>query len=171
MKKIMLLFSAFVITVSAYAQHTLILKSGEKMTGEVKSIEAGKLVFMFKGNAMNFTIAEVEAIWFAKPAGAADSKPAEQSTTGMKGVSFELAGRQLTKPPVVDNLTMKKGIVVVAITIDKYGHVMKSEAGAEGTTTADTYLLTKAKQAAESAIFDSCPKCPLEMKGTITLTY
>jgi hypothetical protein len=170
MKKIIFILSAILFSYSVNAQHTLVLKSGEKMNGEVKKLEDGKITFMFKGNAMTFTVAEIEAIYFSKKAEDAAAKPAEQ-TTGMKGVSFEMAGRQLVKPPKAENLTMKKGIVVVAISIDKYGHIMKAEPGAEGTTTTDDYLLKLAKQGAESAMFDNCPKCPLEMKGTITLTF
>lgn len=170
MKKIILILSVVLFSFPSIAQHTLVLKSGEKMSGEVKALDNGKVTFMFKGNAMTFNVSEIEAILFSKKAEEATSKTSEQMT-GMKGVSFEMPGRQLSKPPVVDNLTMKKGIVVVAISIDKYGHVSKAEAGAEGTTTTDDYLLKKAKQAAESALFDNCPKCPLEMKGTITLTF
>jgi hypothetical protein len=170
MKKIILIISAFLFSFYANAQHTLVLKSGEKMNGEVKKLEDGKITFIFKGNAMTFNVTDVEQIMFTKKAAEAEAKPAEQ-TTGMKGVSFEMAGRQLVKPPKAENLTMKKGIVVVAITIDKYGHIMKADAGAEGTTTSDDYLLKLAKHGAESAMFDNCPKCPLEMKGTITLTF
>jgi hypothetical protein len=82
-----------------------------------------------------------------------------------------MAGRKLVNQPKVDNLTQEKGIVVVSINIDKYGHVKKAEPGAEGTTTTNNYLLTKAKQAAESAIFDNCPTCPLDSKGTITIIF
>ena len=48
---------------------------------------------------------------------------------------------------------------------------MKAEAGADGTTTTSNYLLTKAKQAAESAMFDGGTTFPLEQKGTITITF
>ena len=140
------------------------------MSGEVKALENGKVTFMFKGNAMTFNISEIESIQFSKKAAEAETKSAEP-LKDMKGVYFEMAGRQLVKPPKVENLTMKKGIVVVSISIDKYGHVMKAEPGAEGTTTTDDYLLKLAKQGAESAMFDNCPKCPLEMKGTITMTF
>ena len=170
MKKIILILSAVLFSFAVNAQHTLVLKSGERMSGEVKALENGKVTFMFKGNAMTFTVAEIESMWFSKKAAEADAKPADEAS-GMKGVTFQMEGRKLTKPPKAENMTMKKGIVVVAISIDKYGHITKAEAGAEGTTTTDDYLLKLAKQGAESAAFDSCPKCPLEMKGTITLTF
>lgn len=170
MKKIILILSAILFSFSLHAQHTLVLKSGEKMSGEVKKLEDGKVTFMFKGNAMTFNVAEIESIIFSKKAAEAEAKSGEQPA-GMKGVSFQMEGRQLVKPPKAENMTMKKGIVVVAISIDKYGHITKAEPGAEGTTTTDDYLLKLGKQGAESAAFDNCPKCPLEMKGTITLTF
>lgn len=170
MKKIILVLSVILFSFTVHAQHTLVLKSGEKMSGEVKKLEDGKVTFMFKGNAMTFNVTDIESIIFSKKAADAEAKAGEQATD-MKGVSFEMAGRHLVKPPKAENLTMKKGIVVVAITIDKYGHVMKAEAGAEGTTTTDDYLLKLGKQSAQSAVFDNCPKCPLEMKGTITMTF
>lgn len=154
----------------AYAQHTLLLKSGEKMSGEVKSIQDGKLSFLFKGNIMSFNVSDIETIHFSdRTAGSVQSSI--EMNTGMKGVSYVLEGRKITKAPVYENLTMKKGIVVVAISVDKYGHVTKAEPGVEGTTTTDSYLLTLAKKGAETTLFDNCPKCPLEMKGTITLTF
>jgi hypothetical protein len=58
---------------------------------------------------------------------------------------------------------------VVDVTIDKYGNVIKASPGAPGTTTTSKYLLTKAKQAAESVKFDTSPTMPLETEGTITI--
>ncbi len=66
---------------------------------------------------------------------------------------------------------MEKGIVVVEITINKYGNVIKAVPGIEGSTTTSNYLFTKAKQAAQSVMFDTGPTMPLEQKGTITITF
>lgn len=170
MKKIILVLSAILFSLSSNAQHTVVLKSGEKMSGEVKSYENQKVTFMFKGNAMTLDISEIESIRFGNKATYDETKSME-TTTGLKGVSFVLEGRKLAKPPVFENLTMKKGIVVTAITVDKYGHVKKADPGAEGTTTTDDYLLKLAKQGAASALFDNCPKCPLEMNGTLTIMF
>ena len=170
MKKIFLSAAIIAATFFANAQNTLVLKSGEKMNGTLQEVKDGNVKFMFKGNVMNFKQNEVSAILL-------DSKAEEQksSTTvmdaGTRGVSFVMAGRTLAKQPKVDNLTMEKGIVVVEITIDKYGHVQKAEPGGEGTTTTSNYLLTKAKQAAQSAEFDNCAKCPLSSAGSITITF
>jgi hypothetical protein len=82
-----------------------------------------------------------------------------------------MAGRKMIKDPKVDNLTMEKGIVVVEITINKYGNVIKAVPGIEGSTTTSSYLLTKAKQAAESVQFDTSPVMPQSQTGTITVTF
>ncbi len=168
MKKLIMLFLFLSMSVLVLnAQHTLVLKSGEKMTGEVKSMNDGVIKFNFKGNEMSFKVAEVSDIQFDKGAQADNS--AKGSTT--KGVSYVMAGRKMTKEPKVDNLTMEKGVVVVEITINKYGNVVKANPGIEGSTTTSKYLLTKAEQAAQSVMFDTSPVMPLEQKGTITITF
>ena len=150
---------------AASAQHMLTLRSGEKMNGRMVSLNDGSISFVFKGNTMKFNVADVAAIQFD------DGAETPPSTMGMKGVSFVLEGRSIEKPPQFENLTMKKGIVSVAVTVDKYGNVRKAESGAEGTTTTDEYLLTLSQKASESTKFNNCPKCPLEMHGTLTFTY
>ncbi|HEX5001490.1 MAG TPA: hypothetical protein VFW78_03265 [Bacteroidia bacterium] len=152
---------------SAMAQHVIIMKSGEKMTGEVKSLQDNVIKFNYKGNEMTFKVADVAAIEFG------DMKPSAPAAgvSSTKGVSYVMAGRKMIKEPKIDNLTMEKGIVVVAITINKYGNVVKAEPGVEGSTTTSNYLQTKAKQAAESVKFDTSPTMPLEQKGTITITF
>lgn len=161
-----ILFGSFCVC----AQHTLVLRSGEKMTGEVKSLQDGVVKFAFKGNDMSFKVTEIATIQFdgAAPGGGADHSV---KTSGTKGVSYVMAGRKMTKEPKIDNLTMEKGVVVVEITINKYGNVVKAVPGIEGSTTKSNYLLTKAKQAAESVMFDTSPVMPLEQKGTITITF
>lgn len=162
--RIFLLSFFFLFVLKASAQHTLILKSGEKMNGALKSYQNGTAVFEFKGNELKFTSAEIASIVF-------DDRPAASEPTGQKGVSYVLEGRKLVKQPVFENLTLKKGIVVVAVTVDKYGSVLKANPGTEGTTTTDKYLLDLSKNASQGAKFDNCPKCPLQMEGTITFTY
>lgn len=163
MKKI-LIMAFCLIAGAAFAQHTLILKSGEKMNGNLKSFNDNKAIFEFKGNELKFDAAEISSIVF-------DDRPAADIPTGLKGVGYVLNGRKMTKTPVYENLTMKKGIVVVSVTVDKYGSVMKASPGVEGTNTTDKYLLDLSKNAAQGAKFDNCPKCPLQMEGTITFTF
>lgn len=86
-------------------------------------------------------------------------------------VRYKVADRVISKAPRVDNLTQEKGTVVVDITIDKYGHVMKAIPGAPGSTSNSDYLKTKAKQAAESALFNNVPTAPLEQKGYMIIVF
>ena len=171
MKKLIIAAGLVCATFFVNAQNTLVLKSGEKMSGTVQSVKDGSVSFLFKGNPMTFKVEDVSAIFFTESQPELKTETATAKDAGMRGVKYEMPGRTLVKPPKIDNLTMEKGVVVVEITIDKYGHVTKASPGAEGTTTMSNYLLTKAKQAAESVAFDNCAKCPLETKGTITLNF
>ncbi|HNR47937.1 MAG TPA: hypothetical protein PKN14_01680 [Bacteroidia bacterium] len=171
MKKIILSGIFFLGVMQLSAQHTLILKSGEKMNGTLQQVVDNKVSFKFKGNVMSFPLNEVSSITFSDASHEMKLQDSEIKNAEVRGVKYEMAGRTLTKQPKIENLTMEKGIVVVEISIDKYGHVTKATPGAEGTTTTSNYLLTKAKQAAESVLFDNCPKCPLESKGTITIPF
>lgn len=144
------------------------------MNGEVISIKDGTLTFSFKNNQMTFKTSEISSIIFNNSESPAPSSGTSVKTTtsgGAKGVSYVMNGRKMIRQPVVSNLTAEKGIVVVEITINKYGNVIKAEPGAEGTTTTSQYLLTKAKQAAESVLFDTFQVAPLEQKGTVTIVF
>lgn len=183
MKNLFLLaFCWLVSTTGIHAQHTVILKSGEKMTGKVQSLANGVIVFDFKGNSMKLKTDEVSSIVFgegaegSKVAETAGSKlpsaPGEKSVTANNTVvRYKVADRTIIKPPVVNNLTQEKGTVVVTVTIDKYGHVRKAVPGAEGSSTKSDYLWTKAKQAAESALFDNVPNAPLEQTGYMVIVF
>ncbi len=168
MKNLIGLISLLFISLTLNAQHTLILRSGEKMTGEVRSLADGMVKFNFKGNDMQFKVSEISSINFEEGGSVAGPKSVTSST---KGVSYVMNGRKMIKDPKIENLTMEKGIVVVEITINKYGNVVKAVPGIEGTTTTSNYLLTKAKQAAESVMFDTSPVMPLSQTGSITITF
>jgi hypothetical protein len=170
MKKYLALFALLVCFSSLSAQHTLLMKSGEKMTGEVRSLNDGTIKFLFKGNEMSFKVSEVASVSFDGEAATQSGGSGTQSSS-TKGVSYVMAGRKLTREPKIDNLTMEKGIVVVEITINKYGNVVKAVPGIEGSTTTSQYLLTKAKQAAESVMFDTSPVMPQSQTGMITITF
>ena len=90
---------------------------------------------------------------------------------GSYTVRYKVADRVITKAPRIDNLTQDKGTVVVNISIDKYGHVLKAVPGGVGSTTDNQYLKTKAMQAAESAIFNNVPTAPLEQKGYMIIVF
>lgn len=149
------------------AQHIITTKTGEKLQGELQKIENNTVTFFHKGSIVSFQLGQIKSIDFEGTPGAGSGS----TPSGQKGTSYVMPGRKIVKQPKVDNLTMERGVIVVAITINKYGDVIKAEPGAEGTTTTSQYLLTKAKQAAESAKFDGGTTMPLEQKGTITVTF
>jgi hypothetical protein len=157
-----MLFSGFCM-----AQHVIVTKSGETLNGELQKIENNTVSFFHKGSVLTFQLGQIKSITFDAEPGIGSGN----TQSGQRGVSFVMPGRKIIKQPKVDNLTMERGIVVVAITINKYGDVIKAEPGVEGTTTTSQYLLTKAQQAAQSAKFDGGTTMPLEQKGTITITF
>lgn len=184
MAKLLFALSLFLtLNLFCQAQHTVVLKSGEKMNGNVKSLQGGVLEFQYKGNIMKLNVSEIYSINFVESqagkevVGTASSSTIQrevgekQITAGSYMVRYKVADRIISKAPRIDNLTQDKGTVVVNISIDKYGHVMKAEPGAVGSTTDNEYLKTKAKQAAESAIFNNVPNAPLEQKGYMVIVF
>lgn len=104
---------------------------------------------------------------------AQDNKAQEEITikVGNYEVRYNMKGRTITNKPRVDIMTEEHGTVVVDVTIDKYGHVISAVPGAKGTTTDSKYLMTKAKQCAESALYDTKPTYPLKTQGTFSITF
>jgi hypothetical protein len=104
---------------------------------------------------------------------AQDNKVQEELTikVGNYEVRYSMKGRVITNKPRVDIMTEEHGTVVVDVTIDKYGHVISAIPGAKGTNTESKYLMTKAKQCAESALYDTKSTSPLKTQGTFTITF
>ena len=183
MKKIILGLAFMASYAFCSAQHVVTMKSGEKMNGTVQSLNNGSVDFLYKGNKMKLNVADIYSINFseseaAKAATGAESNSAapreigeKQITAGSYLVRYKVADRKIAKAPRIDNLTQDKGTVVVEISIDKYGHVIKATPGAPGSSTNNEYLKTKAKQAAESALFDNVPTAPLEQKGYMIIVF
>lgn len=87
------------------------------------------------------------------------------------GISFSLAGRSaqsLPKPYYPGN---EEGVVVVQVTVDKYGKVTSADPGARGSTTYNAQLLSAAKQAALKARFNVDETAPAFQQGTITYRF
>ena len=179
MKKIILI-ALIACGIHVNAQQIIAMKSGEKMNGKVESLANGVVNFLYKGNLMKIKTDEIYSITFGEVGESAggESTAALQKEIGEKQimsgsymVRYKVADRIVSKAPRVYNLTQEKGTVVVDVTIDKYGHVMKAIPGAPGSTTNSEYLKTKAKQAAESALFNNVPTAPLEQKGYMAVSY
>ena len=87
------------------------------MSGKVESIQNETLEFLYKGNKMNFPLADLYSINFAEQSSltageSTSSAPREvgekQVTSGSYLVRYKVADRIVAKPPRIDNLTQEK---------------------------------------------------------------
>lgn len=83
---------------------------------------------------------------------------------------FNLAGRAILSPPPISKDTKEEGKVVVEITVDKTGKVIKAEPTGRGTNTNSVMLKTKARQAALATKFNVSGEFE-EQKGTLTIIF
>jgi hypothetical protein len=178
MKKIILFLAGIFVTSLCSAQHTIVLKNGKTMTGRVKSLVSGVVELENNQTISTVKVSEISVIKFAEDGNYSSSNTSgrdevgeKEFMTGESFVRYKVADRNMVKPPRIDNMTQKKGTVVVAVSVNKYGNVIKATPGSSGSSTTDDYLLTKAKQAAESALFDKVPTAPLEQTGYIVINF
>ncbi len=87
------------------------------------------------------------------------------------GVSFSLSGRSAKSLPKPNYPGNDEGIVVVKVTVDKYGKVTSAEPGARGTNISDVRYLNEAKQAALKAKFNLDNNAPAFQQGTISYRF
>ncbi|MBS1635629.1 MAG: energy transducer TonB [Bacteroidetes bacterium] len=83
---------------------------------------------------------------------------------------FDLKGRTVLTPPPMSKDTKEEGVVVVEITVDKNGNVIKADPNGRGTNTSSALLKAKARQAALATKFNVSGVYE-EQKGTIRFTY
>ena len=86
------------------------------------------------------------------------------------GYGFSLTGRSVMTPPILSKDTKEQGTVVVEITVDKNGKVIKAEPNGRGTNTQSPMLKAKARQAALATTFNVSGEFE-EQKGTITIIF
>ena len=87
------------------------------------------------------------------------------------GNKWGLTGRNLVgRLPLPDYKVNEDGVVVVTITVDKDGNVIRVVAGARGTTTLNKALHDACEKAARQAKFDRKPDA-IEQTGTITYIF
>ena len=87
------------------------------------------------------------------------------------GTGYDLGGRgakSLHRPN--DDFT-EEGIVVVDIWVNRAGQVVRAEIATKGTTSINSDMRNKAKQAALRSSFTADPDAPEEQHGTITYTF
>ncbi len=105
------------------------------------------------------------------PNGDVNSKNRTGGTTGGDGISFNLAGRNSKSLPKPEYLSKSEGKVVVEVTVDQNGNVIKATSGGKGTTTSDRTLHQAAEKAALKATFDVNKNAPPQQVGTITYIF
>lgn len=176
MKKLLIvLVLAFGSIIFAQAQHFVVLKNGKKIECVVTGLKNDTLEIYVNMYLQKIPIIEVTSIYFDQHVpydGKLANETEEKSMqSGAYLIKYKIKGRKMVKAPVISNGTDKKGRVVVKVVIDKYGNVLKAEPGYVGSTTSDTYLLTKAMNAAKDAKFDTNPTGPLETEGLIIIEY
>jgi outer membrane biosynthesis protein TonB len=91
--------------------------------------------------------------------------------SGNSGVSFNLSGRKMIKPPNVIDNSQETGKVVVDIIVDKYGKVVMATPGARGSTTTNSHLYKLAKEAAIETKFDANPNASVQQQGSMTFVF
>lgn len=87
------------------------------------------------------------------------------------GPQWSLAGRRPNLLPEPDYTTQAQGRVVVNITVNRNGQVIRATPGARGSTTTDQTLYRLAQEAALRARFDVQLEAAEEQTGTITYTF
>lgn len=169
------LFISCLFISSALAQHTVIMKDGTQKKGEVKSMQGPTLTMMHNGRPLEILVSDIRTVHFydeEKAAAASATSVRKKFKEGFKEYEYEMEGRKMISFPKIGLGTKDEGVVVVEVTIDKYGNVLRAEPGAPGTkTTDDKYLFVKAKSAAQQAKFDSDPTAPLSTTGKIYVTF
>lgn len=87
------------------------------------------------------------------------------------GTSFSLKGRGAKSLSLPSSRTNDVGSVVVTITVDREGNVIRAVAGARGTTIDNKSLWRHCEYAASQSKFSANPNATFEQKGTITYKF
>jgi len=87
------------------------------------------------------------------------------------GVSFSLSGRTASSLPKPKYPGDDAGLVVVKVTVDKFGNVTTAEPGARGTTIMNKKFWEEAKQAALKAKFNTDNNAAAFQQGTISYRF
>ncbi len=106
-----------------------------------------------------------------KPDGDINSNNRTGGATGGNGISFSLSGRSHRSLPAPPKIHNTEGKVVVEVTVDQNGNVVKARPGVKGSTISDESLWKVAKEAALKATFSVNKNAPALQKGTITYLF
>ncbi len=175
--KYLLLSSMLMISMISVSQHSVVLKTGERLEGIVMELQDDVLTVFINRVPKEIPLRDVQSVFFNEyvpyDGSLVDDTPKKRikSADGNYMLEYQVKDREMIKAPRVSNATQKKGLVVVEIIVNRAGTVLKTKAGVVGSTTSDEYLLTKAEYACMGAKFKEHPTGPLETKGTITINY
>lgn len=102
-----------------------------------------------------------------------DSKSSKYYGNSGKGFggSYNLSGRKAMSKPIKKPDCQEEGTVVVSITVNKSGRVVKAIPGARGTTNSAPCLYKAAKEAALKTKWNPDNKAPNQQKGTIIYKF
>lgn len=161
----------------ASAQHSVVLKTGDKVKGIVMALNDDILTIYVNREPKEIHLRDVSSIFFDEyvpyDGSLKEDTPIKKikSLDGEYIVEYQIKNREMTLAPRLSNATEKRGTVVVEVLVNRAGTVLKAKAGVTGSTTSDEYLLTKAEFACKGVQFDEYPKGPLETSGLITIHY
>lgn len=118
------------------------------------------------GNTGGSGTGDEHGVGDGKDTGHGDKDPGYNSKGG-----YDLKGRLLLRKPERMSGSQEEGVVVVEIIVDETGKVIKATPGQRGSTTTNSNLYAKARQAALSAKFNSSPEDVKEQRGTYTFVF
>ncbi len=170
------LFGMILFSLSSFAQHTVVLKNGKKLSGVVMAIQDDVLSIAINRELKEFGLIEVSSIFFDEYVPydgklVRDEKEVKTIKSGEYTLKYVAKNREMTTAPKVSNGTNKRGTVVVDIVINQNGNVVSAKPGGIGSTTTSEYLYTKAQFAAKGARFNPDYKGPVRTEGYIEITY
>ena len=93
------------------------------------------------------------------------------NTGGNSGGNYNLAGRKALSKPKKQPDCQEEGIVVVRITVNKNGKVIRAIPGVKGSTNTAACLLKPAKEAALNTKWNADNKAPNKQTGTIIYKF
>ncbi|MBN4061961.1 MAG: hypothetical protein COA57_13275 [Flavobacteriales bacterium] len=174
-RTILVFHFSFALFHCSFAQHTVVMKSGDKKKGIVLELKHDTLYFAESQEMTIINMVDISSIFFdeyvAYDGRLMEKEPEKRIQSGKYLITYRMKDRTMIKPPVISNGTLEKGKVVVEVIINRSGRVIKTKPGAIGSTTTSEYLYTKAKFAAQGAIFNKHDTAPIETNGTVTITY
>ncbi|HAW18754.1 MAG TPA: hypothetical protein DCX14_01095 [Flavobacteriales bacterium] len=177
MIKVLIGAAMLLISSSVMAQHSVVLKTGDKIEGVVMELMDDELTIYVNRQPKKIMLRDTSSIFFDEYVPYDGSLKSEtpirkiKSADGGYMVEYQILDRNMIQAPRLSNATEKRGTVVVEVIVNRSGTVLKVKSGVTGSTTSDEYLLTKAEYACKGIKFNEYMKAPLETKGLITIHY